>query len=77
MKNHDGQFVKAGSIIVRQRGTKVHPGLNVGIGNDYTIFAKTDGYVSFERKGRDRKIVSVLPENSAREGVASLPDDNN
>ena len=47
------------------------------IGNDYTIFAKTDGYVSFERKGRDRKIVSVLPEISAREGVVSLPDDNN
>lgn len=77
VKNHDGQFVKAGSIIVRQRGTKVHPGLNVGIGNDYTIFAKTDGYVSFERKGRDRKIVSVLPGNSAGEGVASLSNDNN
>ena len=49
----------------------------VGIGNEYHISAKTDGHVSLERKGRNRKIVSVLPENSAREGVASLPDDNN
>jgi large subunit ribosomal protein L27 len=77
VKNHDGQFVKAGSIIVRQRGTKVHPGANVGIGNDYTIFAKTDGYVSFERKGRDRKIVSVLPENRVTEAAVSLPNDSN
>ena len=59
VKRHDGQFVTAGSIIVRQRGTKVHPGVNVGIGGDDTLFAKVDGYVAFERKGKNRKQVSV------------------
>jgi len=59
VKSHDGQFVTAGSIIVRQRGTKVHPGLGVGIGKDHTLYAKVDGYVSFQRKGRDDKVVSV------------------
>ena len=59
VKNHDGQFVTMGSIIVRQRGTKVHPGLNVGMGRDYTLFAKADGHVSFRRKGRNTKIVCV------------------
>jgi len=57
----DGQFVTAGSILVRQRGTKIHPGQNVGIGGDDTLFAKIDGIVSFQRKGRDKKQVSVLP----------------
>ena len=61
VKNHDGQFVTMGSIIVRQRGTKVHPGRNVGMGKDYTLFAKADGYVSFERRGRNGRIVSVIP----------------
>ena len=55
----DGQFCTAGSIIYRQRGTKVFPGNNVGRGGDDTLFAKTDGYVKFERKGRDKKQVSV------------------
>ena len=50
----------AGSIIVRQRGTRIHPGVNVGKGNDDTLFATVDGVVSFERKGRDKKIVNVL-----------------
>ena len=59
VKSHDGQFVTAGSIIVRQRGTQVHPGPGVGIGKDHTIYAKVDGYVSFKRKGRDDKVVSV------------------
>ncbi len=59
VKSHDGQFVTAGSIIVRQRGTQVHPGLGVGLGKDHTIFAKVDGYVSFQRKGREDKVVSV------------------
>ncbi len=58
----DGQFCKAGSIIYRQRGTKVHPGNNVGIGGDDTLFAKVDGIVKFERVGRDRKQASVYPE---------------
>lgn len=61
VKRQDGQFVLAGSILVRQRGTRIHPGQNVGIGGDDTLFAKVDGVVSFERKGRDKKIVSVNP----------------
>jgi large subunit ribosomal protein L27 len=52
-------MVKAGNIIVRQLGTKIHPGENVGMGRDYTLFAKIDGVVTFERKGRSRKKVSV------------------
>ncbi|MGI6492989.1 MAG: 50S ribosomal protein L27 [Pelotomaculum sp.] len=59
VKRADGQFVLAGNILVRQRGTKIHPGLNVGIGSDDTLFAKADGVVSFERRGRDKKVVSV------------------
>ena len=60
-KRADGQFVKAGNILFRQRGTKIHPGNNVGIGSDDTLFAKVDGTVRFERKGRDKKQVSVYP----------------
>lgn len=60
-KRADGQFVLAGNILVRQRGTKIHPGNNVGIGKDDTLFTKVDGIVRFERKGRDRKQVSVYP----------------
>ncbi|HLA47627.1 MAG: 50S ribosomal protein L27 [Nitrospinae bacterium RIFCSPLOWO2_12_39_16] len=59
VKRYGGQIVSAGSIIVRQRGTKFYPGENVGLGVDYTIFAKIDGVVKFERKGRDKKLVSV------------------
>ena len=57
----DGQFVTGGSIIVRQRGTKIHPGNNVGIGGDDTLFATIDGRVKFERKDKKRKQVSVYP----------------
>jgi len=60
VKSYDGQFITAGSIIIRQRGTKIHPGINVGIGGDDTLFAKADGVVKFGRKGRNRKIVSIL-----------------
>ena len=60
-KRADGQFVTGGSILFRQRGTKIHPGHNVGIGGDATLFAKVDGVVRFERKGRDKKQVSVYP----------------
>lgn len=60
-KRGDGQFVTAGNILVRQRGTKIHAGENVGIGKDDTLFAKADGIVRFERKGRDKKQVSVYP----------------
>jgi large subunit ribosomal protein L27 len=59
IKRYSGQTVNAGSIIVRQRGTHIHPGQNVGLGRDYTIFAKIDGIVTFERMGKDRKKVSV------------------
>ncbi len=58
-KRADGQAIKAGSIIYRQRGTKIHPGTNVGRGGDDTLFALTDGVVKFERLGRDKKQVSV------------------
>ena len=58
-KSADGQFVLAGNILVRQRGTKIHPGNNVGIGSDDTLFALIDGRVKFERKGRDKKQCSV------------------
>lgn len=61
VKRYDGQFVKAGNILVRQRGTKIHPGENVMIGGDDTLFAVADGKVKFERKGRDKKQVSVYP----------------
>lgn len=64
-KRADGQFVKAGNILVRQRGTKIHPGENVGIGSDDTLFAKAEGVVRFERWGRDRKKVSVYPVEQA------------
>ncbi|MBL7225460.1 MAG: 50S ribosomal protein L27 [Desulfobacteraceae bacterium] len=59
VKRYGGQKVAAGNILIRQRGTKIHPGNNVGIGRDYTIFAKIDGIVAFERLGKDRKKVSV------------------
>jgi large subunit ribosomal protein L27 len=60
-KRADGQMVTAGSILYRQRGTKIHPGTNVGIGSDDTLFAKVEGVVKFERWGRERKKVSVYP----------------
>ena len=63
-KRADGQFVKAGNILYRQRGTKIHPGVNVGIGGDDTLFALVDGVVRFERKGRDKKQVSIYPVES-------------
>ena len=59
VKRHDGQMVTAGSILVRQRGTTIHPGSNVGCGKDYTLFALVDGVVKFERLGKDRKQVSI------------------
>ena len=61
VKRADGQGVSAGSILVRQRGTKFHPGTNVGRGGDDTLFAKVDGTVKFEREGKSRKKVSVYP----------------
>ncbi len=60
VKRFGGQFVRAGNIIVRQRGSKIYPGKNVGMGSDFTLFALTDGYVKFERR-KNRKVVSVYP----------------
>jgi len=61
VKKFGGEFVRAGNIIIRQRGTKVHPGNNVGLGKDHTIYALIDGYVKFEIKDKTRKKVSVYP----------------
>jgi large subunit ribosomal protein L27 len=65
-KKGDGQIVVAGNILVRQRGTKIHPGENVGIGKDDTLFAKINGVVKFEKYDKDRRQVSVYPENIAQ-----------
>lgn len=64
-KRADGQFVLAGNILYRQRGTHIHPGTNVGIGKDDTLYALTDGIVNFRKGRKDRSIVSVLPEAEA------------
>lgn len=61
VKKFGGEFVRAGNIIIRQRGTKIHVGSGVGIGKDHTIFALTDGFVSFSQKDKNRKKVSVTP----------------
>lgn len=61
VKKYGGEEVRAGNIIIRQRGTRIHPGENVGRGNDDTLFALSDGIVTFERKGKSRKKVSVYP----------------
>jgi large subunit ribosomal protein L27 len=61
VKAYGGQKVQAGTIIIRQRGTRIHPGENVGIGKDNTIFATKDGVVTFARVGKDRKRVSIVP----------------
>lgn len=65
VKRGDGQRVLAGNILVRQRGTKLHPGTNVGLGRDHTLFALADGIVRFERLDKDRKKVSILPVETA------------
>jgi len=64
VKRFGGQIVKAGNILVRQLGTKIHPGTNVGLGRDYTLYAKVDGVVTYEDYGRNRKRVSVYPDES-------------
>ena len=65
VKKFGGQIVRAGNILVRQLGTKIHPGTNVGLGRDYTLFAKIDGVVTFEDFGRNRKRVSIYPQEIA------------
>ena len=64
IKRADGEFVLAGNILVRQRGTKMHPGVNVDIGSDDTLFALIDGIFKYERKGKDKKQVSVYPKEA-------------
>ena len=66
VKRADGQFVLAGNILVRQRGTKIHPGTGVGIGKDDTLFALVDGVVRYERMGKDKKKASVYPVANAQ-----------
>ena len=61
VKKYGGEFVRAGNSIIRQRGTKVHPGKNMGMGKDHTLFALVDGVVAFERKDKNRKQVSIIP----------------
>jgi large subunit ribosomal protein L27 len=65
VKKYGGEVVRAGNILVRQLGTKIHPGTNVGLGRDYTLFSKVDGVVTYEAFGRDRKRVSVYPVEAA------------
>ena len=60
VKKYGGEFVRAGNIIIRQRGTKVHPGKNIGMGKDHTLYALVDGVVAFERKDKKRKQVSIV-----------------
>ena len=68
VKRADGQFVLAGNILIRQRGTATHPGINVGKGSDDTLYALVDGLVKFERKGKDKKQVSVYPVEVTKKG---------
>ena len=70
VKAYGGQTVTAGSIIVRQVGTRIHPGKNVGLGRDFTIFAKVDGVVKFDDFGKDRKRVSIIPASPAEAAKA-------
>jgi large subunit ribosomal protein L27 len=70
VKRYDGQLVRAGNILIRQLGTKIHPGTNVGTGRDWTLFALVDGVVKFERKGRDKKRVSVYPQTGSESPAA-------
>ncbi len=72
VKRSDGQYVLTGSIIVRQRGTRIHPGDNVGLGRDYTLYALVDGKVKFQPISRDKKKVSVLPVTEAAETPAPV-----
>ncbi len=64
VKKYDGEAVKAGNIIIRQRGTKFHAGTNMGLGKDYTLFALIDGFVKFENFGRNKKRVAIYPEKA-------------
>jgi large subunit ribosomal protein L27 len=75
VKRFDGQLVTAGSIIVRQRGTKIRPGLHVGVGRDHTLFALIDGYVKFGHATRERRNVSIITDFPNRPSIAELLGD--
>lgn len=77
IKCFDGERVDAGNIIVRQRGTKYHPGFNVGKGTDDTLYAESEGYVVFNRKGPDRKYISVLSEDDLEQLKGRSPNGSN
>jgi large subunit ribosomal protein L27 len=70
VKVYAGQLARAGNILVRQLGTRIHPGTNVGMGRDYTLFAKIDGLVRYERVGKDRTRVSIYPPSAAENAPA-------
>jgi large subunit ribosomal protein L27 len=72
VKRYDGQLVTAGSIIVRQRGTKIRPGKNVGLGRDHTLYALIDGYVKFSHASRERREVNIVTEFPDRPSIAEL-----
>ncbi|GLV57752.1 50S ribosomal protein L27 [Dictyobacter sp. S3.2.2.5] len=72
VKRFDGQLVTAGSIIVRQRGTKIRPGVNIGVGRDHTLYALADGYVKFGHATRERREVSIVSEFPDRPSIAEL-----
>src|SRR5216683_1305154 len=74
VKRFDGQLVTAGSIIVRQRGTKIKPGENIGVGRDHTLFALIDGYVKFGRADREHKKVSIFTEFPDRPSLVAIPE---
>jgi large subunit ribosomal protein L27 len=76
VKRYSGQVVRAGSILVRQLGTRIHPGTNVGLGRDYTIYSLIDGQVKYERLGADRRKVSVYPIQAPRGEAVSLAADS-
>ncbi len=71
VKKYGGEIVTSGSIIVRQRGTRLHPGINVGLGRDFTLFAKIDGRVTFEWASKGKRRVSVYPVEAAAESIAA------
>lgn len=73
VKRYDGQLVSAGSIIVRQRGTKIKPGANIGVGRDHTLFALVDGYVKFGHADRQHKSVNILTEFPGRPSLVDAP----
>lgn len=74
VKAYGGEVVTTGSILVRQRGTRILPGINVGVGSDYTLFARVDGVVNYRRRGKNRKMVEIIPEEQVAAAAANDDD---